>query len=170
MRGSPQQRIPDPYWPVSPYTEMQLHVEALYAIGGVTSAANLAVYIPVYFPVGCVLYAIRFYAGNGTGNYDIGLYTSDFVRISASGSTAMSAAGIKSHTLPEVSVRAGEIVYAALALSSTSATVMRQLFGTLVATFAGGLLQESSAVPLPATATPVSTADSAVPIIVFGVR
>lgn len=143
-----------------------------YAGGGLVTANNDAHYLPVTFPVDCTLYALRFAATNGNGNYDVGLYNSSLSLLYSSGSTAMTAAGIKTLTLPEVRVRAGELFYAALGLSLTTGSVLRFQVTTGGNFGAFGWGYEASAVPLPATATPVDspTAYTIVPVFAFGVR
>ncbi|MCI0408846.1 MAG: hypothetical protein L0191_09825, partial [Acidobacteria bacterium] len=106
-----------PYIPPWPYLEA-----AAVDGGGVVNTvawpvANTALYVPVWFPEDSTLSAITFFASNGTGNYDLGLYDSSLARIASSGSTAMSAAGIKSLSLSSLAVTSDQIYYAALALS-----------------------------------------------------
>lgn len=143
-----------------------------YAGGGLANANNDAHYLPITFPVDCTLYAMRFAATNGNGNYDVGLYNSSLSLMYSSGSTAMTAAGIKTLTLPEVRVRAGELYYGALGLSLTTASVLRLQVVTGGNFGAFGWGYEASAVPLPSTATPVDspTAYTIVPVFAFGVR
>lgn len=167
--------LPDPY--LVPNPEWTAGAKAGfgftgYAGGGLANANNDAHYLPVTFPCDAVLYALRFAATNGTGNYDLGLYDSSLSLIASSGSTAMTAAGVKSLTLPEIRVRAGELVYAALALSSTSGSVLRFQVTTGGNFGAFGWGYQASALPLPATATPVDspTAYTIIPVFAFGVR
>jgi len=133
------------------------------------ATANMALYLPVMFPANATLYAIRFHAANGTGNYDLGLYDEFLTLVASTGSTAMSAAGVKSLTLPEYRVQAGRIYYAALAISSTSGQIVRWAI-TARDGVAVGVGQQATALPLPDPAVPVTLTTAVIPIFAFGVR
>lgn len=162
--------LPDPYVPSVPLASVLRISPVAYSTGGVWTTNNDAQILPVAFPVDCTLYSMQFYAANGTGNYDLGLYSKDLALIASSGSTAMSAAGLKTLTLPEVRAKAGEILYAALACSSTSGSVVRILPGAVYVVRAGGGLAMASALPLPSTLVPVAANSTAFPVIAFGIR
>lgn len=165
------QYLPDPCIPEHPYVPLrtQLGYSSTAFSGGAVTNNNDAHYVPVIFPCDAVLYSIMFCATNATGNYDLGFYNEDLTRIASTGSTAMSA-GIKTLSLPDYRVLAGETYYGALALSSTSGTIIRVIhnIGAMKAVRWG---VEASALPLPATGTPVTTtATTQLPILAFGVR
>lgn len=172
LKRSPQYVVPDPYLPDFPYHELVTGQTVAWAAASTAAIGvnNQAKYVPVAFPCECTLYSIRWQASNTTGNYDLGFYNSAFTRIASTGSTAMTA-GLKTLTLPEIRVRAGELWYAAIALSSTSGSMIAYPSTVIYVPAAVGVLQEASALPLPATATPVTVASGvAVPIFTFGVR
>ena len=173
MRHSPPPfQLPDPYIQEYPYSLIfRIQLTVPMTNGAVTSVTNRAVYVPMIFPCDATLYAIRFVATNGTGNYDLGFYKSDLTRIASSGITAMTAAGVKSLTLSEVRVFGGDLYYSALWLSSTSGQVIRYANTATVTTLNNlGFAQETNAAGLPATATPATQSDLPTPQFFYGVR
>jgi len=175
MNSSKPVLLPDPWIPAWPHTEIvTLHgAQADLVAGTLVAAANDAHYVPVIFPKSCTLYAMYFAAANGTGNYDLGLYDSSFAKIASTGTTAMSAAGLKTLSLSDYRVSGGRIYYCALSLSSTSGQVYRPNYGSNArdALIAGGWGMEASAVPLPSTMTPTTaTAYTVIPAFAFGIR
>lgn len=165
-----QQLLPDPYFDERSWYPAVAVAGVSWALGTWSGAANRAYYVPHVFPVRCTLYALRFAAGNGTGNYDIGVYNAAGTRLASSGSTAMTAAGVKTLSLADIAVTAGTLLYAAIALSSTSGSSSRVAFSPISATINVGQMEESSALPLPATMTPVISTNASLPIFVWGVR
>lgn len=169
--ASPAVRLPDPYIPEYPWTEISaMGSFSSISDGTLVASNNDAHFVPVIFPCAATVYSISFAATNGTGNYDIGLYDNTLARIVSSGSTAMSAAGVKTLSC-NVRVEAGLTYWAALAFSSTSGQTMRPLYSATLPlrTMLWGF--QASALPLPSTATPVTTtAYQVAPILAFGVR
>lgn len=165
-------RTPDSFVPPI-YPELQALSSSGTAIssGGLTTA-NLAYYVPIFFLYPAQIYSLSFAASNGTGNYDLGLYDGySKNRIQSTGSTAMTAAGVKTMTLTtDYRVDAGKLYYAALALSSTSGTVWRWVPASVTSLIGGGFGQQASALPLPSTMTPVTATATVIPLFVFGVR
>jgi hypothetical protein len=134
-------------------------------------AANQAMYCPVTFPCDATIYNVSFVATNGTGNYDLGLYDASYRRLASTGSTAMSAAGVKTLTFPDIRVKAGTTLYVGVVWSSISARMICQANTTVVIMTALGIAEEASALPLPATATPVMVAAATrIPLFTFGIR
>lgn len=171
MQRLPRQQIlPDPYLDERAILTALGTAAVSWAIGTWSTAADRAYYVPQLFPVRCTLYALRFQAGNGTGNYDIGVYDAAGTRLASSGSTAMTAAGTKTLSLADISVTAGTLLYAAIALSSTSGSSGRIAYSVAAPTLAIGQMEESSALPLPSTMTPVVSTNASLPIFVWGVR
>lgn len=160
--------LPDPFIPDQAIVEAGSVSTPTLAVSTGWPANNAARYQPVYFPADCTLYSLSFLGGNTTGNYDLGLYDSDYNRLASKGSTAM-AASVQTLTLPEIRVRAGRVYYAALAFSA-AASFLR--FGPTQIAFTGMIqAQEASALPLPSTMTPVAGTTTAVmPAFAFGVR
>lgn len=142
------------------------------AAGTLVAANDDAHYMPVLFPNPATLESISFAAANGTGNYDLGFYDSSLAKIASSGSTAMTAAGVKTLSLSGYRVQSERVYYAALALSSTSGQVYRVNIAAAAQMLeAIGWGHEASALPLPATATPVTTTGYTVwPFFAFGIR
>lgn len=169
LRSSERLTLPDPWIPVDPGDKIS-SVFAISSIGAgtIVSTNNDAHYIPVVFPCDATLYALRFAGANTTGNYDLGLYDANLTRLASTGSTALSAA-IQSLSLPDMRVRAGELYYCALAMSSTSGQAFRPNYS--VSQMRGfGIGREASALPLPSTGNPGAPVNSVIPIFAFGVR
>lgn len=168
MRRSRQQVLPTPWID-------RLVPEALNGAAGVSWAvgtwggSDLAMYVPQVFPARCSPYELRILGGNTTGNYDLGVYDSKFRRLFSTGSTALTAA-IQVLSLPNFTVEAGSLYYAALAMSDGSGTILRVSFTPAYPAQAAGIATEASALPLPATATPLPSARAPVPIFAWGIR
>lgn len=139
------------------------------AAGTTGWGANVATFLPVTFPCDVTLYSIAVRGANTTGNYDIGLYDKDLNLLASKGSTAMASA-VLSLTLPELRVRAGELLYAAFVTSSTSSSIYRYPGSTANGFIGVGMGQQASALPLPSTASPATMAASTAACFVFGVR
>lgn len=132
-------------------------------------AANLAIYLPltIYGPTPVK----KMFWGNGstaTSNMDVGIYTKDGTRIVSTGSTAQSvASSIQMVTMsPDIVLPPGAY-YLAIACSGTisrgaGATVSSQSRGKSI-----GLLQQTTALPLPAAATFATFAQGAIPLVGF---
>lgn len=143
--------------------------QAAIASGTLTISNNDAHFVPVIFPCDATLYALRFIGANTTGNYDLGLYDRDLNLLASTGSTAMSAA-FQTLTLADLRVSGGKLYYMALALSSTAGSIWRPDFGAAAFAKGIGFGTQSSALPLPSTATPSAFGVNVVPFFNFGVR
>ena len=165
----PAHVLPSPWFPNDVNIAMSPMGSNVAAAAANWPAADRALFVPVSFPADCTLTDIRFRAGNGTGNYDLGFYLADFTRLASTGSTAMSAAGTKTLSLPDIRVRAGEVFYAALALSSGTGTAFRIAY-SLLQLVPSQMAQQASALPLPNPATPAALASAYMPVFAFGVR
>jgi hypothetical protein len=163
--------LPDPWIPFQATVMAGLMTAVATATGTLVATNNDAHFWPVTPPESAILYALRFWAANGTGNYDLGLYDSNLNLLVSSGSTAMTASGVKELALPELEVDAGELVYAAIALSLTTGQTLRNSYTIAGMTRAIGHGVVASGLPLPNPATPDSAAAySLSPIFAFGVR
>lgn len=164
-------RLPDPWIPSTIADELtSILILSALGTGTIVATNNDAHFVPIVPPCDAILYSMSFAAANGTGNYDLGLYDASLSLLASSGSTAMSASGIKTLSLPNIRVRAGELYYAAAAFSSSSAQVFRPNYAVGQAKGSGWGFQ-ASALPLPSTATPVTTTNySVIPIFAFGIR
>lgn len=134
------------------------------------ATGNTAIYMPVWFPEDVTVYAIRFMATNGTGNYDLGLYDSSFARLASSGSTAMTAAGVKSLTLSDLHLVGGDLYYVGFALSLNTGAAICASFVTAPPMIAAGFAQQATALPLPNPMVPAAMGGNLYPLINFGVR
>lgn len=164
--------LPDPWVPVQLWWEIT-KIVGVSTIGSGTILANNndAHYLPMVAPCGMELYSVSFAAANGTGDYDIGIYNSELVRLTSSGATAMTAAGVKTHSFNSLRFKAGELFYAAFSWSSSSASISRLVTANATMMRFSGWGMEPSAHPLPATGTPVTTtAYQSIPLFSLGVR
>lgn len=132
--------------------------------------ANTAVYVPMWIPWPYSAKRVWWYNGASitSVNMDFGIYTADGTRIYSTGSTA--AAGSVSaaqYTTPSTDLLLSPGMYY-FALVSSSITTDRGGFGSTTASVIqqrlAGLLQETSALPLPATMTGVAVANSIMPM------
>lgn len=130
--------------------------------------ANLAIYVPLRVTHPIVARKLVWVTGNAvSGNYDIGLYDATGKRLVSSGSIAVS--GTDTLILFDMADLQLEqqIVYLAFALSSATCRYYGHLLTTDTQEMRiAGLMQEASAVPLPATAT-FATLSGNVPIPVL---
>lgn len=162
--------LPDPYVPWHLQTVNTLNGAGMSLGAGTTGwGANVATFLPVWFPCDVVLYALSVRGANTTGNYDIGLYNKDLGLIASKGSTAMASANL-TLSLTNVRVRAGDIVYAAFVTSSTSSQIHRYAGSGANSMIGIGMGQQASALPLPSTAAPTTMAGTTIAGFVFGVR
>ena len=141
----------------------------LNTIGTLTwPAANTAFFVPMWIPFA---YPVRrvFWANQTvtTQNMDFGIYTADGSRIYSTGSTAASGANAPQYVTPSTDfILAPGRYYFALSDSSTTANEGGQ--GSSAPALArlrlAGVLEETSALPLPATMTPVAATNSRFPL------
>ena len=115
---------------------------------------NLAHYFPVWIPHTWV--ATKLWWQNGataTGNVDCGIYDEAGNRLISTGSTAQSGTNaVQSVDITDTTIPAGT-VYLAIAHSSTSGTFWGCASGVDPAGYVSGGYVQTSALPLPATAT-----------------
>lgn len=126
-------------------------------------SANRAILVPMYLSDTTLVPSL--FADNGAtaaGNLDLGIYTEGFARIVSKGSTAQSGTDApQSFDITDVTLAPGRY-YLALASDSASATFLRYSV-PVYALKAMGVLQMTSAFPLPATITPEAVASAYVP-------
>lgn len=136
-------------------------------------SANLALYVPIRIPEEVTIKRLLWRTGAASsGNYDIGLYDSDTEgepdsRLASLGSTAFPGSDTEvASNIADQTVGPG-LFYMALAVDNTTArvrfaaslNVQAELLHRL------GLWSQSSAFPLPATATPVVSTSGLYPMI-----
>jgi len=131
-------------------------------------ANNRAIYVPIEIPD--TMKFDRFWAFNGGtagGNIDLGVYTQDFVLITSTGSTARSGTSvIQKINAPAAFALSPGLYYLGCAISVATDSIFQWTLANAVHTDGCSVYEESSALPLPATATPVTmTAGFGVPVI-----
>ena len=121
--------------------------------GAAWPTAGLAIYVPVIVPRAIIVKRLWYANGNtATGNYDIGLYDASGAAIVRRGSTAKNTTpGEAVWDCTDTTIGPG-LYYLALSCSNNTDTFYRWTPTVPVAT-ANGLLTETSAMPLPTTAT-----------------
>lgn len=117
--------------------------------------ANEAIYIPFYLPWP---YPVnRVFWGNGSvvasSNWDFGVYTQDGTRIYSTTSTAASGASVLQYVSPTPFILAPGRYYMALVNNGTTNRSWGNAASSAALLRIGGVLQQASALPLPATAT-----------------
>lgn len=156
----------------SPVTDFVLAVGAQY--GSTTTAwttANLAVYQAVIVQEVVTITHMAVFVVTAAGNIDVGIYTESGTKLVSSGSTAVAGtSAIQSFDVTDTTLNKG-LYWIACACSSTSA-VLRASPGLVSSTNgatapARGVMAETSAVPLPTTATFAKPAATgiAVPVV-----
>lgn len=129
--------------------------------------ANLAIFTPIFLPY---RYPVRnlfvYNFATVAGNVDIGLYTDDLTKIVSSGSVAMAGASTMQFFAVNVVLDPG-CYYIGFTSSSTTATFGAAAIGTATRERYMGLLQQATALPLPATITPAAVAQARIPQVGF---
>lgn len=121
-------------------------------------AANKAVYIPLYLPYWYTVQRVWWWNGSSVTsvNNDLGVYAADGTRMYSTGSTAQSGASVLQYVTVSTPFRLSPGRYF-LALAISSVTANRGGTGgsanTLTRLRQAGVMEEASALPLPATAT-----------------
>lgn len=138
------------------------------AIASITwPVANTAFYVPVALP--CPYPVKRVFWINGSTaslNMDFGIYTADGTLIYSTGSTAASGTSAPQYVTPTEFLLAPGRYYFGLACSNTTANAGGQgnTSQTVGRLRLAGVLQQATALPLPATMTPAAVANSCLPI------
>jgi len=135
--------------------------QANMAMTSLTWVANKAIYIPFQIPWP---YPVRrVFWGNGSAvtatNRDFGIYSADGTQIYHTGSTAASGVSVLQYVTPTEFLLAPGRYF--MAIASDTSTASRGGAGTSASTniakmAMAGLLEQSTAFPLPATMTPVT--------------
>lgn len=134
--------------------------------------ANMAVYTPVRILVPTLIK--QFFCMNGatvSGNVDVGVYTFDGVRVSSAGSTAQAGTNaIQTFNVTDFMLGQGTY-YMAIALSNTTGTFFsNQLATNIWQMEIAGVLEQTSAFPLPATATFAAISTTTRPTVIHGMQ
>lgn len=131
--------------------------------------ADTAFYVPVWFPWPYPVRRVFWVNGSSvtTTNMDFGIYTASGTRIYSTGSTAAVGASAVQYVTPTEFLLSPGRYYFALADSSITANRGGQGTTTLVTVSQlrrAGVLQEATALPLPATMTGIAVANACFPI------
>jgi hypothetical protein len=119
--------------------------------------ANRAEYFPVWLPWPYVVRRVFWCNGSvASGNTDFGIYTSDGTKIYSTGSTAQSGASAIQYVTPTEFTLASGVYYFAVVFDGTTNRAFGLTSNTIFGS--GGQLVQTSALPLPATATFAATA------------
>jgi hypothetical protein len=119
-------------------------------------AANLAIYVPFAIPFQFNVRRVFWVNGsNLTGNADLGVYTRTGARLFSTGATARSGASVTQYTTlgTPLLLSPGDYYMALSATTSATGSFIRFAPGILSDVRLVGPLQQTSANPLPATAT-----------------
>lgn len=171
----PTNRLPAPTI-MSPFHPDSLGIvnitDVLAGAASATLTANKAYYFPfTLFDWATVYQLLLLIGATSSGNIDVGIYDDELNRILSAGSTAMSGT---TDTVQEINVADTELppgnYYIAVVVDNATGTVHYNAINDDPGLSKFTVLEEASAFPLPATATPVLCTDSAVPIIAVGAQ
>jgi len=135
-------------------------LDIVHGVDGLPSAAawpvtSLAIYIPFTVVASYTAKRMFYQVGVSSGNMDLGIYDLDGTKKVTLGSTAVgSGSTIIVADITDTTLDPGSY-YMAVAFDNTTVTVSRFPIGGSWRNAAYGIKEETSAFPLPATATPV---------------
>jgi len=131
-------------------------------------AANVAIYMPIYFNAPGIITKLWMQNGStAAGNVDVGLYTCvaglPAARVVSAGSTAQAGTNVlQEFNITDYVVAYPQILFIAVAADATTTTMWSGSVGAMIGR-ACGLARQTSAFPLPATATPGTLAQGQIP-------
>lgn len=155
---------------ISTWYSMFGKTTGLWASTNVTTA-NRAFYVPVIVPEGCTARKVFYVTGGtttGAANVDMGIYNTSGTRLVSTGSTAYNQNNNNTFTVIDIADTAltAGLYYLAFVISSVSNVHIRRIDLGVMGQASAGVLAESSALPLPSTATwVIPTTDQLVPLI-----
>ena len=128
--------------------------------------ANKAYYIPFRLPVPIVVNQLFFFNGaTASGNIDVGIYDQAGTRLTSAGSTAQSGTNaLQAFDITDIQLGPGWF-YLAGAASATATTVFRFGMGVVERCKLLGVLNQTSALALPAVATFAIASEVNIPIV-----
>lgn len=134
-------------------------------------AANLAIYLPVVVHTPVTVVKMGLQPVTPSGNCDVGIYGLDGNRRLSSGSTASSApSGTQEFDVTDTTLSPG-CYYLAVAFDNTTAVLAGSATAvSLPDAQSCGVLSQSSAFPLPATATFATATSGFIPWVVAALR
>lgn len=135
------------------------------------ATGNLALYIPFVVSVPTTIVAGAIYNGTSVaGNFDIGVYDDQQNRLVSAGTTAVAGTTAwQSVSLTSTTLDPG-VYYTGITCSSTSNNVWAATAGTASNLRAAGILSQTSALPLPATATFAVGTGTLIPLVALSTR
>jgi len=141
---------------IGPYSS---HANGSYSTFTAWQNANQAVYVAVAIPFACTVYQMAVQiGGTSSGNLDVGIYDANFNRLVSMGSTAMgSTNSIQVFNVTDTPLTPGTY-FLACSVSNTSGVLAGGACYTPAhqGLRALGVQVQSSALPLPSTATPAN--------------
>jgi hypothetical protein len=148
------------------------------ALSSGSPLANLATYLPIFLPrtvIAYRLFALNGATAGGTNNRDIGIYRSDSNRLPStlvvsSGGVAISGASVCQYAnITDTTLIGPALYWLAHVMSGITDTVFRNNEQTFPQ--GAAVLVQTSAYPLPSTATPVaSTSNHVIPMCGIALR
>jgi hypothetical protein len=133
-------------------------------------AANRAVYVP--FVVNAPIVVVKLMIQNGnvaSGNFDIGIYDDQGDRLVSSGSTAQSGTAVaQAVDTTDITLLPGAYYFGVVMDNTTG--VIAGLGPAVGICSAAGVLSQSTAFPLPATATFAAAQNAYVPLVALTAR
>lgn len=127
--------------------------------------ANQAIYVPFFTPAPyTVVKLLTFNGAVASGNIDVGLYAADGTRLVSSGSTAQAGTTVIQEFDVTDTVLAPGWYYLAVAKDDTTGTLRASTAVTARQARALGCFGQTSAFPLPATATFAAYASAYLPV------
>jgi len=150
-------------------------VVSLFATGGYGTAAatystaNLAMYFPLWLSEATVVRNAYLQIATPSGNFDLGIYDASFARMVSTGSTAATVTGgTQIVDITDTTLDRG-YYWLAIACNNTTISIRRTVPGSPYTRLLGFMMQ-TSAFPLPATATPVATNQATMGMFGFATR
>lgn len=148
---------------ISTLDPIRTHALSIFATGGlgtgngVYSTANLAMYFPLWLSEPTTVVQAYLQMGSvASGNFDLGIYDASFVRQVSTGSTASTVTnGTQVVDITDTTLDRG-YYWLAIACDNTTISLRRVVPGSNYTRLLGFMMQ-TSAFPLPATATPAAT-------------
>lgn len=135
---------------------------------GAWPTSNLAIFVPIVLQRPCVVQRMFVCnAGTISGNLDLGIYGYDLAKKVSQSAAQSGANAIQYVNCTDTALPPG-YYYMGLAVDNTTATFRRFSFAGWQCSQAGGAFQQSTAYPLPSTATPAAATAPAMPI--FGAQ
>ena len=134
-------------------------------------AANRAIYVP--FRISRAITVVNMFIINGVtanGNVDIGIYNDSLAAVWRAGSTAQSGTdAVQFFAVANQALAAG-MYYMGLVMASATQTTVLRTTTNVNRLRAYGIVQEASALPLPATMTPAALASAFIPLFGLSTR